>query len=109
VGWKADPWDSVPQHSVVVIPSLYESMCIVAREAMLRGIGLVVSPIDVFHEWIPAALIAPSFSADVFAKTLFGVLGLPAEQLRAMYDTALARFSAATFAEAFKRYSDQSN
>jgi glycosyltransferase involved in cell wall biosynthesis len=107
VGWKVDPWDSVPRHSVVMIPSLYESMCIVAREAMTRRIALVVSPIDVFHEWIPAALIAPSFSADAFAKTLLAVRRLTANELGAMYATALARFSAATFAEAFKRYSEQ--
>lgn len=108
VGWKADPWDSVPQHSVVIIPSLYESMNIVAREAMSRRIALVVSPIDVFHEWIPAALIAPSFSADAFAKTLFAVRRLTDNELRAIYATALARFSAATFAESFKKYSEQS-
>ncbi|WP_175528939.1 glycosyltransferase [Granulicella pectinivorans] len=107
LGWSNTPWDTISQSATVLIPSFYESMCIVAREAMVRGIRIVASPIPVFHEWIPDSLIANDFAVDTFVEKIVEVQGLPTRQLLELYDAALLRFSDKTFIESFKKYSSQ--
>jgi len=100
-GWSATPWDHVPQDAIVVIPSFYESMCIVAREAMSRGVRLVVSPIPVFHEWIPEALIVDNFSVEAFSRKVGEVQAIKQTVLEDWYVNSLARFSVENFVESF--------
>lgn len=106
LGWKTDPWQTVPKHAIVLIPSFYETMCLVAMEAMIRGIRLVGSPIPVFHEWIPPCLIADDFSAQAFAGKILDVQSLNKEDLLAMYAASLMKFSDALFVESFMAYTN---
>jgi glycosyltransferase involved in cell wall biosynthesis len=106
LGWQTDPWRTVPQNSLVFIPSFYESMSLVAREAMIRGLRLVASPIPVFREWIPAPLLSDDFSAQAFADRILDVQHMNEQALLALYATALARFSDSIFKESFLAYTD---
>lgn len=109
LGWKKDPWSTIPSNAIVIIPSFYESMCIVAREAMVRGILLVASPIPVFHEWIPSLLITDDISAKSFMQKILETQSLTQEQLISHYETALARFSDRIFVDNFEAYMDGRN
>jgi glycosyltransferase involved in cell wall biosynthesis len=104
LGWKTDPWKTVPRDALVFIPSLYESMSLVAREAMIRGICLVCSPIPVFQEWIPIRLIADSFSAQAFADKIIDVQSLKKEELLEIYSVALTKFSDDIFVRQFMAF-----
>jgi glycosyltransferase involved in cell wall biosynthesis len=106
LGWRDNPWQTVSKDAMVFIPSLYESMSIVAREAMIRGIRLTASTIPVFREWIPHRLIAEDFRPESFAEKLLYVQSLEEEDLLKMYAAALARFSDEVFAESFMAYMD---
>jgi len=107
LGWRDDPWKSVPSDAIVLIPSWYESLNLVAREAMSHGIRLAVSPLPVFHEWIPKQLIADDFSADAFAKAIIHVHGMRSSEMRQLYGKALRKFSDVNFVESFIAYSDE--
>jgi glycosyltransferase involved in cell wall biosynthesis len=107
LGWRDDPWKSVPSDAIVLIPSWYESLNLVAREAMSHGIRLAVSPLPVFHEWIPEQLIADDFSADAFAKAIIHVHGMRSSEMRQLYGKALRKFSDVNFVESFIAYSDE--
>jgi len=98
-GWQVDPWGMVPSTAIVIIPSLYESMCIVAREAMIRCIRVVASPIPVFHEWIPASLIVEDFSVAAFVNGVLEVNAIPTPTIESLYEKALRRFSDEVFIE----------
>src|ERR1017187_907478 len=78
--WESNPWGSVPQNAIVLIPSFWESFCLVAKEAMLCGIKMVLSPIPVFVEWIPNELIARDFSAEAFAEKIEEVSAMSHER-----------------------------
>ena len=92
-GWVADPCAMVPKQAIIVIPSFHETMNLVAREAMRYGLGLVVSPIPVFHEWIPPALIAADFSPAAFATRICELNRRSGDELAEMYRRALNQFS----------------
>lgn len=101
LGWVTDPCTVAPKDAIVFIPSFHETMNLVAREAMRQGLRLVVSPIPVFHEWIPPALIAEDFSAAAFVARILSVSRESAEHIQQMYESALDRFSVETFLNRF--------
>jgi glycosyltransferase involved in cell wall biosynthesis len=104
LGWRVDPWETVPKNAMIFIPSTYESMSLVAREAMMKGIRLTASPIPVFHEWIPGRLIADDFSVRAFAEKVVDVQSLSKGDLLSLYATALGKFSDRIFVESFMDY-----
>lgn len=101
VGWKKDPWQSVPNDAVVLIPSLFEAMPMVATEAMLRGIRIATSPIPAFEEGSPQQVIAASLSPQDFASKVEEVSAMPRETIIALYGEALKKFTEEAFAEKF--------
>ena len=103
-GWQKDPWQSVPAGAIIFIPSVYESMSLVAREAMIRGLRLVASPIPVFREWIPAGLLASDFSPEAYVKALDSCLKMDIETVLELYRMALSRFSDDLFVSRFSYY-----
>ena len=105
-GWLQAPWESVPRNALVFIPSLFETMNLVAREAMKRGIRLAASPIPVFREWIPGPLLARNFSIPAFVEKIVEVEAMSSSELSTLYLGALARFSNEIFVKGFQRYSD---
>lgn len=105
MGWVSNPCDMVPRDAVVLIPSFHETMNIVAREAMRSGLRLTVSPIPIFHEWIPKSLIAGSFSPESFAAKILEVRQMRADALATLYRNSLAQFSYKIFNNDFLRYS----
>ena len=106
LGWVADPCDGAPKDAIVFIPSFYETMNIVAREAMRNGLRIVVSPIPVFHEWVPECFIAAGFSREAFCTKLHEVCAKRPEDIASSYAAALARFSNKIFVEDFLRFSN---
>ena len=104
LGWLADPCATAPKHAIVFVPSFHETMNLVAREAMRYGLRLVVSPIPVFHEWIPGALIADDFSPRAFAARTVQVSGMSADELAVLYRNALDQFSDEIFLENFFQF-----
>jgi len=99
--WEADPWISVPSDAIVLIPSFYESFCLVAKEAMYHGIKMVVSPIPVFFEWVPNELIACDFSAKAFAEKVKTVAAMTRDQIVALYEPVLERLTEDAFVAKF--------
>jgi glycosyltransferase involved in cell wall biosynthesis len=99
--WEVDPWRSVPSDAIVLIPSFYESFCLVAREAMYHGIKMVVSPIPVFFEWIPNELIARDFSAKTFAEKVKAVAAMTRDQIMALYEPMLEKLTEEAFVAKF--------
>jgi glycosyltransferase involved in cell wall biosynthesis len=95
--WEADPWRSVPPDAIVLIPSFYESFCLVAREAMYHGLKMVVSPIPVFFEWIPSELIARDFKAETFAEKIKAVSAMSPDQILALYKPVLEKLTEEAF------------
>ncbi len=102
-GWVAKPCAMVPKQAIVFIPSFHETMNLVAREAMLHGLRLVVSPIPVFYEWVPKTLIAKDFSSSAFAACILAVRGIGAADLAELYQGTLAQFSDELFLEKLLR------
>ena len=100
-GWKKDPWQSVPNDAVVLIPSLFEAMPMVATEAMLRGIRIVTSPIPAFEEGSPQQVIAASMSPRDFTSKVEEISAMPQESTIALYGEALKKFTEEAFAEKF--------
>jgi glycosyltransferase involved in cell wall biosynthesis len=103
-GWSNDPWKMTPSDAIVFMPSLTEGMPLVATEAMLNGIRLVVSPIPPFFEGSPAQMIAADFTADSFAKKILEVHALRTEEVCRLYADALVKFSDKVFVEKFLAY-----
>jgi glycosyltransferase involved in cell wall biosynthesis len=99
--WEADPWKSVPPDAIVLIPSFYESFCLVAREAMYHGVKMVVSPIPVFFEWIPSDLIACDFKAKTFAEKVIAVSAMSTDQIVALYEPVLEKLTEEAFVTKF--------
>ncbi len=93
LGWQTYPWEQVPSNAIIFIPSVYESMSLVAREAMIRGLRVVASPIPVFLEWIPHALLAKDFSATSFTEKVREIETMGHDERLTTYSVALARFS----------------
>jgi glycosyltransferase involved in cell wall biosynthesis len=106
LGWVSDPCASVPKEAILLIPSFHETMNLVAREAMRYGLRLVTSPIPVFHEWIPADLIAADFSPAAFAAKILEVRCKSADELEVLYRNALGRFSEDIFLDNFLMYTN---
>jgi glycosyltransferase involved in cell wall biosynthesis len=100
-GWKKDPWKSVPNDAVVLIPSSFEAMPMVATEAMLRGIRMVTSPIPAFEEGSPRQVISASMSPQDFACKVEEISAIPRESIIALYVEALKKFTEEAFAEKF--------
>jgi glycosyltransferase involved in cell wall biosynthesis len=109
LGWLSDPCSRAPKSAILLIPSFHETMNLVAREAMRYGLRLVTSPIPVFHEWIPASLIAADFSATAFAAKILEVGRMSAEELEVLYRNALDQFSDDIFIDDFLRYTNMSS
>jgi glycosyltransferase involved in cell wall biosynthesis len=91
----------VPRDAIVLIPSFWESFSLVAKEAMLCGIKMVLSPIPVFVEWIPGELIAGDFSAKAFAEKIEEVSAMSHERLLALYAPVLDKLSEGAFVSKF--------
>lgn len=108
LGWVNDPCSIVPKDATVFIPSFHETMNLVAREAMQYGLRVVVSPIPIFHEWIPELLIADESSPAAFADRILTVQEIGAEKLQEMYRYTLDKFSYDIFIESFLRYTTMS-
>jgi hypothetical protein len=105
--WESNPWKAVPQGAIVLIPSLWESFCLVAREVMLCGIRLVVSPIPVFYEWIPRELIARDFTTEAFAEKVEEVAAMSDERLLALYAPVLDKLTEEAFVAKFLSISQE--
>jgi glycosyltransferase involved in cell wall biosynthesis len=102
-GWISDPWASITNDSIVLIPSFYECMPLTAIEAMLRGIPLVASPIPAFFEGVPRQMIADDFTPLAFAQRLRDVREMDREKMADLYGECLARFSESSFVTALAR------
>lgn len=102
VDWEENPWKLVPARAIVLIPSFYEGMPLVATEAMLHGIRIVASPIPAFAEGIPNELIADAFSTEAFADKIEEVAAINQERLIALYATVLDKFTAQAFVTKFQ-------
>ena len=107
LGWQTAPWEQVPPDAIIFIPSVYESMSLVAREAMIRGLRLAASPIPVFLEWIPHELLAADFTSASFTAKILEVEAMNHQEILALYASALARFSDTLFVRSFFSYTDQ--
>lgn len=101
-GWQKDPWKSVPVDAVIFIPSFFESMSLVAREAILYGAKMVLSPLPVFLEAMPRELIASEFSDESFAAKIGEVHSMSREQILELYKDALEKFSDESFIAKFE-------
>jgi glycosyltransferase involved in cell wall biosynthesis len=99
--WESNPWRYVPRGAIVLIPSLFESFCLVAREAMLCGVKMVLSPLPVFFEWIPSDLIARDFSTGAFIEKIEEVSAMSDESILALYAQVLDKFSEQVFVAKF--------
>ena len=104
LGWQKDPWKLVPGGAIVFIPSYFESMSLVAREAMLYGVRMVLSPLPVFFEGMPRDLIARDFSDHAFAAKIEEVHSMSDERIRALYQKAIERFSDEAFISKFESF-----
>ena len=100
-GWSTSPWSHVPEDAIVLIPSITEGMPLVATEAMMRGIRMVVSPIPPFFEGSPHEVIAESFHTVDFAKKVLEVHAMSRDVLASIYATALEKFSEDNFVRSF--------
>ena len=104
-GWRANPWALVPDKAVVLMPSVFEGMPLVAIEAMLNGTRIVTSPLAEFMEGVPKQMVAEDFSACFFADKIIEVSSMAPATVHMLYEAELAKFSEATFAERFLFYS----
>jgi glycosyltransferase involved in cell wall biosynthesis len=105
--WESNPWKAVPQGAIVLIPSLWESFCLVAREAMLCGTRIVVSPIPVFFEWIPKELIARDFTTEASTEKVEEVIAMSRERLQALYAPVLDMLTEEAFVAKFQSISKE--
>jgi glycosyltransferase involved in cell wall biosynthesis len=101
VGWEKNPWKSISGDAIVIIPSFYEGMPLVATEAMLHGVRIVTSPIPAFKEGIPNELIACDFSMRAFVEKVEEVSAMSHERLLALYAPSLRKFTEEVFVKKF--------
>jgi glycosyltransferase involved in cell wall biosynthesis len=101
LGWSADPWSAVTAEDLVLIPSLWEGMPLIAIEAMLRGIRIVTTPLMMFYEGIPSEFIAEGFSAKLLADQVERVLAMSPTDVLEKYATSVGHFSDCYFMESF--------
>ncbi len=101
VGWNKNPWKSISADAIVIIPSFYEGMPLVATEAMLHAVRIVASPIPAFTEGIPNELIARDFSIGAFAEKVEEVSAMSHDRLLALYAMSLRKFTEEAFVKKF--------
>ena len=106
LGWSADPWLGVAGDDVILIPSFWESLSLVAIEAMLRGVRMVTSPLEVFHEVFPQQFIAAGFSGEALADQVERVLRISRHDMLGWYAESLVRFSEERFLRTFAELSN---
>jgi UDP-D-galactose:(glucosyl)LPS alpha-1,6-D-galactosyltransferase len=51
-GWKDNPWEEYEDVTALVVASDYEGFCLVAVEALARGIPVISTPVDVITEYV---------------------------------------------------------
>jgi UDP-D-galactose:(glucosyl)LPS alpha-1,6-D-galactosyltransferase len=51
-GWKDNPWEEYEDVTALVVASDYEGFCLVAVEALARGIPVISTPVDGITEYI---------------------------------------------------------
>jgi len=100
--WEKNPWGSVPESAIVLIPSFFEGMPLVATEAMLQGGRLVTSPIAAFVEGIPNEMIARDFSTEAFVEKIEEITAMSQERVLALYAPALNKFTEEAFVAKFQ-------
>ena len=105
-GWSADPWLGVGPDDVVLIPSFWVSLSLVAIEAMLRGVRMVTTPLAVFHEAFPPQFIAGGFCGEALADQVERVLDMGQGDVLRLYDRALVKFSEDRFLRTFAALSN---
>lgn len=97
-GWQRNPWCLVPRSAIVLLPSWYEAMPLVAMEAMRRGIRIMTSPIPAFQEGSPERVIADDFSIHSFSRKIEELAAMDDEEIDALYAIALEKFSEPSYA-----------
>lgn len=102
MGWVKDLWQSVPDSAIVLIPSFFETVCLVALEAMLNGVRMVLGPVPAFFELMPNELIALSFSTEVFVEKVEEVSLMSCERVLVLYAEALRKFTEEAFVAKFE-------
>lgn len=72
---RRDVLATVEHSDIFAVPSCYEGFCIAAVEAMLLGVPVVASDIDVLREVVDGAgMFAPPDNADAFADRIIELL-----------------------------------
>lgn len=104
-GWQSNPWTLIPKEAIVLLPSHYEGMPLVATEAMMRGIRIVTSPLAVFYEGVPHEMIARAFSTEAFMEKIADVSSMDDTRVRSLYSEALMKFSENSFVTKFESLS----
>lgn len=102
MGWAENPWQAVPGDAILLVPSFFESMSLVAREALLNEVRMVLSPLPVFFEYMPGALIARDFSVEAFAERIAAIEAMDCKEIHSLYAKALGKFSEKAFVEKFE-------
>jgi glycosyltransferase involved in cell wall biosynthesis len=97
LGWQQDPWSSLPNGAIVLIPSRWEANCLVGIEALLRDIRLVLSPIAAFREVYPDSIVSEESTPEAFADKVIAVSQLNDEKIHLLYQLAKDRYSPARF------------
>lgn len=106
LGWMKRPWARVPEHAIVFIPSISETINMVAIEAMLHGRRLVASPHPALVEGFPIEMIAGNFEPASFALKILEVAAMERSEVLIRYKAALEKFSEAAFVQRFQAYSE---
>jgi glycosyltransferase involved in cell wall biosynthesis len=104
MGWVENPWQSVPDDAILFIASVFESMSLVAREAMLYGVRMVLSPVPVFLELMPNELIAHNFDEEALVEKVGDVFALSRERVLALYAEVLQKFTEEAFVAKFESF-----
>ncbi len=108
-GWKANPWSGVEADDIILLPSRWEGMPLVAIEAMLRGCRIVTSPLPMFHEGVPSEFIAADLSGAAVAAQVEKVRGMTRQHVEHLLSRELAKFSAECFLHGFWALTNQAS
>lgn len=87
LGEQASPWEHTQSAHVLLVPSRYEGgFPLVAREALVSGLPVVLSDIPTHHEpGHPGAVVAPLGDPDRWARAVLGQVDrLPASSAEAL-------------------------
>jgi glycosyltransferase involved in cell wall biosynthesis len=98
LGWRDNPWRDLPRGAIVLVPSRWEAFSLVAMEALLREVKLVLSPIRAFLEVYPTEVIAEESTGPAFSRRALEVAAMGEEELQKLYAGALEQYSPAHFA-----------